>query len=89
MCRIARPYSELDRHPFLVSSGGKSSSSVWLELRKDDIAARHLGNNDMTDYVRAARMDHQVSLVRECHYSLLEKRFQQAGLVAPANQRLG
>ncbi|WP_254968261.1 hypothetical protein [Cyanobium sp. CH-040] len=85
MRRIARPYADLDRQPFLVSAGGKSSSSMWRELRKAGIAAHHLGDNYMADYVRAARRDHQVSLVRECGYSPLEKRFHQAGLVGLAN----
>lgn len=85
MRRIARPYTDLDRHPFLVSAGGKSSSLVWQEMRKAGITARHLGDNYMADYVRAARRNHQVSLVRECRFSPLEERFHQAGLVALAN----
>ncbi len=85
MRSIARPYADLDRHPFLVSSGGKSSGSLWRQLKQAGIAARHLGDNYMGDYVRAARRDHQVSLVRECRYSPLELRLEREGLVALAN----
>jgi len=85
MRRIARAHVDLDRQPFLVSSGGKSNNSVWRELRKARISARHLGDRYMADYVGATSQEHQASLVRECSYSQLEKRFDEAGLVALAN----
>jgi hypothetical protein len=83
--RIARPYADLDRQPFVVSAGGKSSNSLWKQLKRAGISARHLGDNYSADYVQAARHDHQVSLVRESRYSPLESRFQEEGLVALAN----
>lgn len=82
---IARPHCDLDRHPFLASSRGKHSSTVWRELKSAGITARHLGDNYMADYVKAARRDHQVSLVRECAFSPLEKSFHREGLVGLAN----
>ncbi|MGL6135230.1 MAG: hypothetical protein ACRC1L_13740, partial [Prochlorococcaceae cyanobacterium] len=85
MRRIARPHADLDRQPFVVSAGGKSSSSLWKQLKQAGITARHLGDNYTADYVKAARRDHQVSLVRENRYSPLERRFHEEGLVALAN----
>ncbi|MFO8236772.1 MAG: hypothetical protein R6U00_00675 [Prochlorococcaceae cyanobacterium] len=85
MRHIARPHTDLDRQPFVVSAGGKSSSSLWKQLKKAGISARHLGDNYAADYVKAARRDHQASLVRESSYSPLERRFHGEGLVALAN----
>jgi hypothetical protein len=68
-----------------VSCEGKRSSTVWRELKGAGVTARHLGDNYMSDYVKAARRDHQVSLVRECSLSPLEKRFHREGLVGLAN----
>ncbi len=85
MRRIAKAHFDLDRHPFLVSCEGKRTSTVWRELKGAGISARHLGDHYMSDYVKAARRDHQVSLVRECALSPLEKRFHREGLVGLAN----
>jgi hypothetical protein len=85
MRTIARPFINLDRHPFVVSPHGKQRGTIWKELSKAGIEARHLGDNYMADYVHAARLQHKTALVREHHYSDLERRFADEGLVALAN----
>lgn len=85
MRQLVRPFADLDRHPFLVSASGKQRGQVWRALKQAGIQARHLGDNYMADYVRAAKRDHHAALVRESSYSALECRFADAGLVALAN----
>ncbi len=85
MRTMARPYVNLDRHPFLVSASGKQQGHLWRRLKQAGIAARHLGDNYVADYVKAAQRNHQVALVRHTGFSGLEQRFADAGLLGLAN----
>lgn len=93
MRSIARPYVNLDRHPFLVSPSGKQQGRVWRKLHQAGIEARHRGDNVVADVVKAAQRDHQVAHVRSTGFSALEGRIENAGLTGLANlmrlQRLG